>query len=92
MKNVFQAPLAGGVETKLPQNPQNAGRAENLTVDKTTGGWSTRVGYEPFVVNPTSWAPFTGDGPIYSLHARQGLAGGARQSILYEDSGQLKLL
>lgn len=76
----------------MPQVPQNAGRAENLTIDRGTGGWSTGVGYEPFVVNAAAWAPFGSDGPIYSLHVRQGLAGGARQSILYEEGGNLKLL
>lgn len=91
-QNVFQTPLAGGFETKLPQNPMNAGRAENLTIDKTTGGFSTRVGYETWKPSTTTWVPFATDGPIYSLHTRQGLAGGARQSILYEEGGNLKLL
>lgn len=91
-QNVFQTPLAGGFETKLPQNPMNAGRAENLTIDKTTGGFSTRVGYETWKPSASSWVPFATDGPIYSLHTRQGLAGGARQSILYEEGGNLKLL
>jgi len=91
-QNVFQTALAGGVETKLPQNPMNAGRAENLTIDKTTGGWSTRIGYEPFVADTPAWGVFASEGPIYALHTRQGLAGGARQSILYEEGGDLKLL
>jgi len=91
-QNTYQTPLAGGLETRLPQNPQNANVAQNLVVDTETGGWSTRLGYEPFKTGATDWAPFTVSGPIYSLHAAQHLAGGARQHILYEDSGQLQLL
>jgi len=91
-QNVTQAPLAGGVETKLPQNPVNAGEAENLVVDKGTGGWSTRLGYEPFVASPTSWAPFGSVGQVTSLHCAQDLAGGARQHLLFEAGGTLYLL
>ena len=91
-QNTYQTPLAGGLETRLPQNPQNANVAQNLVMDTETGGWSTRLGYEPFKTGATDWAPFTVSGPIYSLHAAQHLAGGARQHILYEDSGQLQLL
>ena len=43
-QEVYEVPVAGGVETRLPQQPENAGRAENLKHDKTTGGWSTRIG------------------------------------------------
>jgi len=91
-QQVYQTPLAGGVSTKLPQNPQDAGRADNLVIDKTTGGWSTRVGYEPWKPGTTSWLPFTNTGPVYALHCTQGIAGGARQHVLYEADGNLHLL
>ena len=91
-QNVAQAPLAGGVETKLPQNPSNAGAAVNLTVDKSTGGWSTRLGYEPFIASPTNWTPFGSVGPVTSLHCAQDLAGGARQHLLFESNGTLYLV
>ncbi len=91
-QQVYQTPLAGGVATKLPQNPQDAGRAENLAIDPATGGWSTRVGYEPFVQTPPNWLPFTNTGPVYALHCAQALGGGARQHILYEADGNLHLL
>ncbi len=91
-QNVFQTALAGGVETKLPQTPQNAGRAENLTIDKTTGGWSTRIGYEPFIASPANWSPFSSTGPVYSVHCAQALAAGARQHIFYEADGNLHLV
>ncbi len=91
-QQVYQTPLAGGVATKLPQNPQDAGRAENLAIDPATGGWSTRVGYEPFVQTPTDWNPFGSTGPVYALHCSQAIAGGARQHILFEADGKLQLL
>ena len=91
-QQVYQTPLAGGVSTKLPQNPQDAGKADNLVIDKTTGGWSTRVGYEPWVPGATSWVPFASTGPVYALHCTQGVAGGARQHVLYESDGTLFLL
>ena len=91
-QQVYQTPLAGGVATKLPQNPHDAGAAENLTIDKSTGGWSTRVGYEPFVPAPTSWAPFASTGPVYAMHCAQALGGGARQHLFYEADGVLFLV
>ena len=85
--------LAGGIETRLPQQPESASIAENLAVDPISGGWSTRVGWEPFRPNPTAgFAPFNNCGPIYSLHVAQELGGGARQHILFEESGNLHLL
>jgi hypothetical protein len=89
---VYQVPTAGGLETRLEQAPQNASEVQNWTVDRQTGGWSSRVGYEPYNVGQTSWTPFSACGPITSIHARQGLAGGARQSILLEQGGLLQLL
>ena len=91
-QNTYQTPLAGGLETKLPQNPQNANVAQNLVIDKDTGGWSTRLGYERFKTGGSSWSPFTNCGPIHSLHAAQHLASGARQHILFEEQGNLQLL
>jgi len=90
--NVYQTPIAGGLETRLPQNPQNAGRVENFVTDKATGGWSTRLGYEPFIPGAVNWTPFDTCGPIYSLHVAQHLAGGARQHVLFEEEGKLHLL
>lgn len=90
--NVYQTPIAGGLETRLPQNPQNAGKVENWISDRSTGGWSSRLGYEPFRPGATNWDPFGNNGPIYSLHVAQHLAGGARQHVLFEEGGSLHLL
>lgn len=90
--NVFQAPLAGGFESRQPQNPVNAGRVDNWVTDKATGGWSSRIGYEPFVPGATAWTPFATCGPVYSLHVAQHLAGGARQHVLFEEQGNLHLV
>ena len=91
-QQVYQTTLAGGIATKLPQNPQNAGEADNLVIDKTTGGWTTRIGYETWKPGATSWVPFATCGPISSLHVAQAVAGGARQHVLFEESGNLQLL
>lgn len=90
--NVFQVNLAGGLDTQLPQNVQNAGIIQNWVIDKGTGGWSSRLGYEPFVPGATSWSPFSTCGPVTSLHVAQHLAGGARQHVLFEEQGNLHLL
>lgn len=90
--NTWQAPLAGGVTTRLPQDPSTAGRAENLTIDKGTGGWSTRVGYEPWEVAAASWSPFSTCAPVSSLHVAQAASGGARAHVLFEEGGRLNLL
>ena len=89
----LQTPTAGGLETRLPGNPQNAGVLENWTIDPVSGGWSSRVGYERF--NPDTaagWSPFGTTGPIYSLHVAQHLAQGARQMVIFESDGNLQLL
>jgi hypothetical protein len=98
-QDVFEVPTAGGIETRLPQQPENASRAENLRHDKKTGGWSTRLGYEKYYPNQTDWSPFDSAmsaainmGPVYSLHVAQMLGGGARQHTLFEADGSLYLL
>jgi hypothetical protein len=88
----WKTPLAAGLATRLPQDPGSAGVAQNLTLDKVTGGWSTRVGYEPWEVAATSWSPFSTCAPVSSLHVAQEAAGGARQHILFEEGGRLNLL
>ncbi len=98
-QETYEVPVAGGVETRLPQVPENAGRAENLISDKKTGGWSTRLGYEKYFPNRSDWRPFDSAmsssinmGPVYSLHIAQGLTGGARQHTMFEADGSLYLL
>lgn len=98
-QDIYEVPRAGGVETRLPQQPENASNAENLRHDKKTGGWSTRLGYEKYYPNTTTWSPFNSVsggaidmGPVYSLHVAQMLGGGARQHTLFEADGALYLL
>lgn len=88
----WKTPLAAGLTTRLPQDPASASVAQNLTIDKTTGGWSTRVGYEPWEIAATSWSPFASCAPVSALHVAQEAAGGARQHILFEEGGRLNLL
>ena len=91
-QQVYQATLAGGFETRLPQTPDNGGQVQNWTLDRTTGGWSSRIGYEPFRVDASDWTPFTNCGPVSSIHVGRSLAGGARDFILFEEDGNLHLL
>jgi hypothetical protein len=86
----YQTPIAGGVATRLPQNPQDAGALENWRIDRVSGGWCSRVGYEPYRVGHTSWEPFSTTGPVYGLHVAQQLGGGARQAVLFEADGKLQ--
>lgn len=89
----FQAPTAGGVETRLPGNPQNAQELENWTIDPRTGGFSSRVGYERWNPNQAAgFSPFGTTGPVYSLHVAQHLAQGARQVVMFEADGALQLV
>lgn len=88
----YQTRLAGGVATRLPQNPQDAGKLQNWTLDRVSGGWSSRVGYEQYFVGQSGWSPFGTVGPITSLHVAQQLAGGARQATLFEADGNLHYL
>ena len=88
---IQQTPTTGGVETRLPGNPQNAQVLENWTIDATSGGWSSRIGYEKF--NPDTAAgfgPFQNTGPVYSLHVSQHLAQGGRQLVFFEADGKLQ--
>jgi hypothetical protein len=86
-----QHPIAGGVETRKPQDPSNATEAVNLTVDRETGGWSTRLGFERYVPGGSKFQPFHNTGFITSLHVSQALAGGARQAVLFEEGNNLWL-
>ena len=89
----FIIAAAGGLQEQLPQQPDNAERIENWTMDMRSGGWSTRIGYEPYRTGKQgTWQPFDSDGAVYGLHCAQGLAGGARQHILYCEKGNLNLL
>jgi hypothetical protein len=83
---------AGGLDTREPQDFFNANRAENLTVDQRTGAFSTRIGYEKYIPDPTDlFQPFQATTFIYSIHAAQDLARGARESVLFEEGGNLTL-
>ena len=83
---------AGGLDTREPQDAAFATVAENLTVDQRTGGFSTRVGYERYIPSlAAGFVPFQTTTYVYSIHAAQDLARGARESILFEEGGNLTL-
>tara|TARA_R110002020_G_scaffold219942_3_gene427805 strand:+ start:425 stop:2590 length:2166 start_codon:yes stop_codon:yes gene_type:complete len=89
----LQTPTAGGIETRVPGNPQNAQVLDNWTIDPSTGGWSSRVGYERFRPQTSAgFQPFDSTGPITSLHVAQHLAQGARQLVMFEADGALQMV
>ena len=90
MKNPqAQVKALGGLYEKLPQAPDGATELTNWTVDKYTGGWDDRIGYEFYrVTGGANFAPFTTLGRIDSL-ALFNRHQGAQQSILFESGGTL---
>ena len=49
MKNTsVQIKLLSGLFEKLPQTENGATELNNWTVDKYTGGWDNRIGYERY--------------------------------------------
>jgi hypothetical protein len=84
--------MIGGLQ--LAVNASSAGllRGENLvwttsfrssTAGPTGGGWSTRLGYEPYFPNITSgYAPFAALGPIDSIYV------GSSNGAIYRCDGQ----
>jgi hypothetical protein len=87
----IKIPLLEGLSLRLPQDASDVTVLDNWRVDPDTGAWSSRVGYERFVVGSSTFAPFSTTGPIYSLYATQETAGGGRSSIIYEADGKLCL-
>lgn len=88
----LQVRVVGGMQQDIPQDPVSASLIENWTVDRTSTGLSSRVGYEKYRPNPAAqWAPFSALPRIDSLFVAQQLPGGARQSILFESNGSLFL-
>ena len=90
MKNTqAQVKALGGLYEKLPQAPDGATELTNWTVDKYTGGWDDRIGYERYNPIPSAnFQPFSSIGRIDSLvmfNRHQG----AQQSILFEADGTL---
>ena len=60
MKNTtVQIKALSGLYEKLPQTQDGATELINWTVDKYTGGWDNRIGYERYNPIPTgSFSPF----------------------------------
>lgn len=88
----LQVRVVGGMEQSLPQQPVNANLIDNWTVERSTLGLSSRVGYEKYRPDPADgFTPFGALGRIDSLFVMQQSTGGARQSILFESGGALYL-
>ena len=90
MKNTtVQIKALSGLFEKLPQKQDGATELVNWTVDKYTGGWDNRIGYERYNPLPSgTFAPFASLGRIdtmfvFSRHQ------GAMQSVFLEADGTL---
>ena len=90
MKNTqAQVKALGGLYEKLPQAPDGATELTNWTVDKYTGGWDDRIGYERFnPVQASNFAPFSAIGRIDSL-TNFSRHQGAQENFLFESAGTL---
>tara|TARA_R100000655_G_scaffold1491_1_gene5684 strand:- start:836 stop:2980 length:2145 start_codon:yes stop_codon:yes gene_type:complete len=96
MKNTtVQIKALSGLYEKLPQTQDGATELINWTVDKYTGGWDNRIGYERYNPLPAGdFLPFTSGGAttatnkidsmfVFSRHQ------GAMQSVFLESGGTL---
>lgn len=94
MKNTtVEARKLGGIQTPLPQEGENATEIVNVTVDRETLGWSSRVGYEKYRPDPNDqFQPFLNLGRIDSLFVYPGAATGSRDILVFESGGILYLL
>jgi len=89
---VLQAPALEGMHERVPAPVPAAELVQNMTVDPTTGGWSSRVGYERYRPNPAvKFQPFTTMGRVDSIHVFDQVGGGARYHVLLESAGTLSL-
>lgn len=79
-----------GVVTTLPQPPEGASQLQNWTRDPETGGWDSRIGYEPYWPGRLSgYAPFGSVGRVEGLHVA---SSGTRHTIYFESNGTLYML
>ena len=90
MKNTqAQIKALSGLYEKLPQPQDSATELVNWTVDKYTGGWDNRIGYErynpipPSAFNPFGALPRIDSICVFNRHQ------GAQQAILFESGGTL---
>lgn len=94
MKNTtVEARVLGGIQTPLPQEGTSATIISNMTVDRETLGWSSRIGYEKYRPDPNDeFRPFNNLGRIDSLFVYPGAATGSRDILLVESGGVIYLL
>ena len=90
MKNTtVQIKALSGLFEKLPQTQDGATELTNWTVDKYTGGWDNRIGYERYNPIPSgSFSPFSTLDRIDSMFVFSRHQG-AMQSVIVESDGTL---
>lgn len=90
MKNTtVQIKALSGLYEKLPQAQDGATELINWTVDKYTGGWDNRIGYERYNPIPTgSFSPFATLDRIDSMFVFSRHQG-AMQNMIIESNGTM---
>ena len=76
-----------GLDEKLPPSQNACTLLENFTVNKQTGAWDNRLGYEKYFSSKPKYGPFNDDEAIQSVYAWN-TKGGAQQYVLYEATQQ----
>jgi hypothetical protein len=72
-----------GVDQQVPPEDQSADNVTNFTVDRKTGGWDSRIGYEKFQTSAPVYGPFNDDSITYSNFVWS-TQGGAIEHYMYE--------
>jgi hypothetical protein len=75
-------PLAG-IDERVPQRQEAASIIQNFTVDKKTGGWDDRIGYEKYFSSEDAYGPFDNDTRVHSIFVWS-THGNALEYVLYE--------
>lgn len=55
--NRFNAPLVLGMDERIPARPDSAELIENMTFERRTNGWDSRIGYESYFPIVTTTYP-----------------------------------
>lgn len=78
-----------GLDERHGADEKTATRLINWTWDALRSGWDNRIGYEPFFSDPElCWAPWTGMGPVDSVHCFPA-HGGALETWIIESGGTM---
>src|SRR3990167_9754711 len=88
---IARVPALGGLDLRIPAASDSCSKLTNWTVDRQTGGWDNRIGWEKYFPREALFAPFATDGRVDSVFfwVRHG---GAMETLLYEEGGTLSYI